>query len=106
MDREYPPVTPRRALPTKILVVDSDPMIGRLCQNQLKRHNISVLTAQDLGTALYHFNQNKLDVALGKLANAMDCLNKSLLIDPFFEKAKIKLADLKAGDPNTSAIDS
>jgi tetratricopeptide (TPR) repeat protein len=64
MNREYAPVTPRSLLPTKILVVDSDPMIGRLCQNQLKRHNISVLTAQDLGTALYHFNQNKFDVAL------------------------------------------
>lgn len=67
MNREYGLVTPRNLLPTKILVVDSDPMIGRLCQNQLKRHNISVLTAQDVGTALYHFNQNKLDVALVEL---------------------------------------
>lgn len=57
-------MNPTGQLPSKILVVDSDPMIGRICQNQLKRYNVSVLTAQDLNTALYHFNQNRLDVVL------------------------------------------
>ena len=51
-------------LPTKILVVDSDPSVGKLCQIQLRKHNIAVLTASDLSTALYHFNQNKFDVVL------------------------------------------
>jgi len=52
------------ALPTKILVVDADPAVGNLCQLHLRKHNISVLTACDLSTALYHFNQNKFDVVL------------------------------------------
>jgi tetratricopeptide (TPR) repeat protein len=51
-------------LPKKILVVDSDPMVGNLCQRYLRRYDISVLTAYDLSTALYRFNQNRLDVVL------------------------------------------
>lgn len=54
-------------LPEKILVVDDDPTVGESISEMLKRHNVKVLIATNYETALYLFNQNRLDVVLVEL---------------------------------------
>lgn len=54
-------------IPEKILVVDDDPTVGEAISEMLKRHNVKVLIATNLETALYLFNQNRLDVVLVEL---------------------------------------
>lgn len=54
-------------LPDKILVVDDDPTVCQSVVDMLAKQNIKVLVANDLHTALYHFNQNRLEVVLVEL---------------------------------------
>lgn len=51
-------------LPEKILIVDDDPTVAESLKDPLGRHNIKVIGASDLDTALYQYNNNRLDVVL------------------------------------------
>lgn len=51
-------------LPTKILVVDDDPTVAAAIEQGLQKHKVQVVKASDLDTALYLFNQNRLDVVV------------------------------------------
>ncbi|MCX6124346.1 MAG: tetratricopeptide repeat protein, partial [Proteobacteria bacterium] len=51
-------------LPTKILVIDDDPTVASSIEQGLQKHHVQVLKASDLESAYYHFNQNRLDVAV------------------------------------------
>ena len=52
------------SLPSKILVIDDDPTVAQGLEDALSRYNIAVIKASDLDTALYQFNQNRLEVVL------------------------------------------
>ncbi len=54
-------------IPEKILVIDDDPTVGEAISEMLKRHNVKVLVATNLDTALYQFNQNRFDAVLVEL---------------------------------------
>ena len=51
-------------LPSKILVVDNDQGVLKLIESGLKSYSVSVTTAKDWESALYIFNQNKIDIAV------------------------------------------
>lgn len=51
-------------LPARILIVDDDPTVAQGLEESLGRYNISILKAADLQTAMYHFNQVRLEVVL------------------------------------------
>lgn len=55
------------ALPTKILVIDSDPAVGQGTEAMLKKHGVSVQKAKDLQSGLYLFNTQRFEVALIEL---------------------------------------
>lgn len=54
-------------LPSKILVIDDDMSVTSAVETGLNNYNINVVKAHDLETALYQFNQHKIDVALVEL---------------------------------------
>jgi tetratricopeptide (TPR) repeat protein len=51
-------------LPNRVLVIDDDPSVCQSLENTLLKHKITTLKASDLQTALYHFNQNRLEVVI------------------------------------------
>ncbi len=55
-------------LPSKILIVDTDPTVPAGLKGPLDRHGVKVLGASDLETAMYLFNQNRIEVAIVELA--------------------------------------
>lgn len=55
-------------LPSKILIVDGDPTVAAGLKGPLDRHGVKVLGASDLESALYLFNQNRIEVAIIELA--------------------------------------
>ena len=54
-------------LPNKVLIVDDDPTVAGSVVDALSKYQIKVLTATDLESAQYHFNQNRLEVVCIKL---------------------------------------
>lgn len=51
-------------LPKKILVVDDDAAVGNVIKPPLAQYGINTLSATDLDTSLYLFNQNMFDVVV------------------------------------------
>lgn len=54
-------------LPSKVLIVDDDPVFLTGLEQMLVKHKINVLKATDLDSALYLYNQNRFDVVLVEL---------------------------------------
>lgn len=54
-------------LPDKILIVDDDPSDISLLQKILAPQQIKVVTAKDWSTALYQYNQHRIDLAIVEL---------------------------------------
>lgn len=58
---------PAPSMPGKILVIDDDPAFLNSLEQMFAKHQITVLKASDLDSALYLYNQNRFDVVLIEL---------------------------------------
>ena len=54
----------KTALPPKILLIDDDSSVAESLEGPLKKHQVKLVRAHDLDTALYHFNQQIFEVVV------------------------------------------
>ena len=57
----------KNGLPEKILIVDDDQMVLNSVVKMLANYGVKVVTAKDLSSALYRFNQERFEVAIAEL---------------------------------------